>query len=85
MNKPIVHYYYPPGYGLHIFGLVVPFPPAPILWLFAVLDIVATVWAWRRTSLWGALVAGLFVSAYLTVVGAASIGPIYLLLFIAQV
>ena len=84
MHRTIVHIYYPPGYGMHRFGLVIPFPPAPILWMFALLDIVATVWVWRRPSLWGVLVAGLIVSAYLTYVGAFSIGPIYLVLFVVQ-
>lgn len=80
-----LHYFYPPGYGLHLFGAVIPFLPAPVLWFLAVLDIVVTVWVWRRPALWAVLVAGLIVSAYLTVVGVFSIGPIYLLLFVAQV
>lgn len=58
--------------------------PAPMIWLLAVLDIAATLWVWRHPTRWPALAAGLAVSAYLTVVGAFSIGPIYLLLFVAQ-
>lgn len=79
-----VHAYYPPGYGLHLFGAVIPFPPAPVLWALALLDIAATVWAWRRPTMWPVLVAGLAVSAYLTLVGIFSIGPIYLALFMVQ-
>lgn len=75
---------YPPGYGLHLFGTVIPFPPAPVLWALAVLDIVATVWLWRRPGRWPILLACIFLSAYLTVVGIFSIGPIYFLLLCLQ-
>lgn len=85
MHEATVHVYYPPGYGLHLLGLIIPYPPAPLLWVLAVLDIAATVWVWGRPSLWGVLVAGLVVSAYMIIVGAASIGPIYLALFVIQV
>ena len=73
-----------PGYGLRLFGAVLPFPPAPVLWAMAVLDIVATIMIWRRPRLWWVLAVGLIVSAYLTVVGVFSIGPIYFLLFWLQ-
>lgn len=76
--------YYPPGYGLHVFGAVIPFPPAEVLWAMAVLDIAGTILVWRRPALWPVLAAGMAVSAYLTVVGMFSIGPIYFLLFWLQ-
>lgn len=81
----VVHVYYPPGYGLHLFGLIIPFPPAPVLWTVAALDLAATIWLWRRRSLWGAWVAMAVVSAYLAVVGMFSIGPIFMVLFVVQV
>ena len=84
VHKTIIHYYYPPGYGLHLFGLIIPFPPAPVLWVAAVLDIVITIWVWRRPALWGIMAAGLVVSAYLFIVGIFSIGVIYFALGMVQ-
>lgn len=70
--------------GLPLFGVVIPFPPAPVLWVVAALDLVVTIWVWRRPWLWGVVAAGLVVSAYLTIVGIFSIGPIYFVLLICQ-
>lgn len=81
----VTHVYYPPGYGLHLFGAVIPFPPAPVLWALAVLDVAATVWVWRRPSMWPVVAVGIVVSAYLAVVGMFSIGLIYVALFLVQI
>ncbi|MCL8209309.1 MAG: hypothetical protein K6V97_14755 [Actinomycetia bacterium] len=76
--------YYSPGYGLHLFGTVMPFPPPGVLWAMAVLDVAATLWAWRHPGQWPVLVLAILVSAYLTVVGVFSIGPLYFVLLAIQ-
>ncbi len=76
--------HYPPGYGLHLFGAVIPIFPAPVLWVMAAVDLAATFLLWRRPRLWPWLVPSLVVSAYLTMVGLFSIGPIYFVLFWVQ-
>lgn len=89
MKNGAVYVYYPPdpNYGLHVFGLIIPFPPAPVLWALIVLDLAATVWAWRwwrRPKLWPVVGVTMAVSAYLTVVGILSIGPIFMALLVIQ-
>ena len=81
-TKVTVHY--PPGYGMHIFGLIVPLPPAQVLWTLAAADIVLTVWLWRRRRALWLLLAAMIVSAYLTLVGLASIGPLFFVLLCLQ-
>lgn len=50
----------------------------------AVWDVVATVWVWRRPGQGSVLVWAVLVSAYLTVVGLFSIGPLYFVLLAIQ-
>ena len=86
-HTPVVHVSYPAGYGLHLLGLTVPFPPAPVLWLMMAVDVAATVWAWRwwrRPDLWPVVGVTMALSAYLTVVGILSIGPLFLVLLVVQ-
>lgn len=79
-----VHYYFPPGYGLHVLGLVIPFPPAWVLWAMAALDVALTLWVWRAPRRWPILLVAFLMTAYLTVVGLFSIGVLYLILLVFQ-
>ena len=85
MAGPRVTVHYPPGYGMHILGFIIPYPPAPVLWILAAVDIGFTVWIWRRQSILRLLPIGIVVSAYLTLVGLASIGPFFFVLLCLQV
>jgi hypothetical protein len=61
---------------LVLFGHHVALPPPPVFWALAVLDVAATLWAWRRRERWPALAAAVGVSAALVVVGVFSIAPL---------
>ena len=77
--------HYPPGYGMHIFGFIIPYPPAQVLWILAAADIWFTIWIWRRRNVLWVLPVAIVVSAYLTLVGLASIGPFFFVLLCFQV
>jgi|GEM_PF-6351174 len=64
---------------------MIPYPPAPVLWAMAALDIVATIVVWRRLDLLWVLGICILASLYLTVVGLFSIGPLYFVLLIVQI
>ena len=87
IGGPYVSYPPDPNYGLHVLGHILPFPPAQVLWSLAVLDLAATVWAWRwwrRPTRWPVVGVSMAVSAYLTLVGILSIGPIFAVLLVIQ-
>lgn len=50
----------------------------------AAVDLVLTIWAWRRVDRWPAMAAGLLLTAALGYMGAFSIGAIFLVLLAVQ-
>jgi hypothetical protein len=83
-QAPVVSTTFPAGYGLHVFGLLLPFPPAPALWAVMALDVGATLWARHRPDRRPLLAGGAVTSAYLAAVGVFSVGPAFAALFLVQ-